>query len=130
MGVWKVVQSGARAVSDWFSAVWSWLKENPLALAAMLGAVLGAWFMWKSTKNKVKSLEEAVEVQANKRKIAAKEAEARFLEEKADAAEPRVEILKTEIAASKRRVIELANEPSVEDMDDDEVAELFSNSGL
>ena len=130
MALWRFVRGACRQIADWFSGIWNWLKENPLALAGMVGAVVGAWFMWKSTKNRVKTLEEAVEVQANKRKIAAKEAEARALEEKADAAEPRVKALKTEIAASKRRVIELANEPSVEGMDDEEVAELFSRSGL
>lgn len=111
-------------------ALGRWLKENPLALASMLGAVVGAFFMWKSNKNKIASLEEAVEVQAHKRKIAVKTTEAKMLEERADSREPEVKELKKEIAKSKRRVVELSEAKDLGEKSDEEVADLFTNSGL
>jgi hypothetical protein len=109
---------------------WGWLLDNPVALAALAGGIVGAWFMWKRSTNKIASLEDAVAIGATKRKIAKHEARAEVLERAADAKEPEVVELKKNIAESKRRVLEINEGKRLERLTDDEVAKLFSESGL
>ena len=107
-----------------------WLRDNPVALAAMVGSVLGAWFMWKRSSNKIASLEDAVQVQAARVKIAKHTAKAEVLEASAEDTEEEVQVLKAEIAKSKKRVAEIHEGESMEGKTDDEIAALFSDAGL
>lgn len=112
------------------TGVAKWLWDNPLALASMVGAVLGGFLMWKRSTNKIASLEDAVQVQAIKVSIAKKTARADLLEEQADDAAEEVEVLKRAVVASKKRVVELHEGESLEGKDDEQIAELFSQAGL
>lgn len=117
--IWKRIKAGFR-----------WLRDNPVALAAMVGSVLGAWFMWKRSTNKIASLEDAVQVQAAKVAIAKHTARAEVLEASAEDTEIEVKVLKTEIAKSKKRVAEIHEGESMEGKSDDEIAALFTDAGL
>ena len=108
----------------------AWLRDNPIALAASIGSIVGAYFMWKSRKNKIDSLEDALAVQATKTKIAKAEAKAEQLEASAAAREPEIVALEREIIESKKRVLEIHEKSSLKDKTDSEIADMFSKSGL
>lgn len=119
------------------SNIWSWIKSaakwiwsKPIILASIIGAIVGGFFIYKSSKNKIDSLKDAVEVQKAKSKIAKNTAKVESLEKRADEKAKKAKELKNEIAASKRRVVEINEQKSVEGMNDDEVAKLFSDSGF
>ncbi len=107
-----------------------WLWDNPIALASMVGAVAGAWFMWKRSTNKIASLEDAVQVQAARISIVKKTVEAEALEARAEDTSQEVQELKREIVASQKRVVEIHNAEAVEGKTDEEIANLFSAAGL
>ena len=86
--------------------------------------------MWKSARNAVGSLDDAVQVRAAARQIAAKEARAAALDEQADGKSEQVKALRREVAASKRRVMEIHDAEPLDDKSDDEVADLFTRAGL
>lgn len=109
---------------------WAWLRDNPMAVVGMLGAVLGAWFMWKRTTNQIASLEDAVQVQAAKVSVAKKIAKAEVLEARADDTEAEVKELKRDIVASKKRAIEIHKGTTVEGKTDEQIAIMFSAAGL
>ncbi len=109
---------------------YEWLRDNPLALAAMVGAVFGAWFMWKRSSNKIASLEDAVAVSATKVTIAKKMARAEALEARADDTAEEVQELKRAVAASERRVVEIHEGERLEGMSDEQIAQLFTEAGL
>jgi hypothetical protein len=119
------------------AAVWlkikaagAWLWSHPAAIAAFVGSLLGAYFMWKSDKNKIASFQDALTVQKAKTDIARKTAQAEDLEAKAGAIDPKVAELKAQIADSKRAVVTITDGPKTKDMSDEEVADLFGRSGL
>lgn len=116
---WGLLKAGAK-----------WLLETPVALAALAGVVFGAFFMWRSSKNKINRLEDAVAVKATLNKVAKDEARAQALKESADAKDEEVKALEGSIAASKRRVAEIHEEKRLEDKSDEEVARIFADSGL
>lgn len=122
------------SIGGWLKrvVVWSfeWLRDNPLALMTMVGAVVGAWFMWKRSSNKIASLEDAVQVQAVKVTIAKKVAKAEYLEASADDRAAEVVVLKREIAASQKRVVEIHEGEPLEGKSDAEIAALFTDVGL
>lgn len=108
----------------------TWIKDHTWGILAAFGGVILAVFMWKASGNKVGSLNDAIQVRAAAKEIAAKEARARLLEEQADAKAEDVAALRREIAASKRRVMEIHDAEPLDDLDDSEVAALFSSSGF
>lgn len=126
----KFLVSFGRRLWDALNRAAKWLWENPIALGLMIGGVIGAWFVWKSKKNQIASLEDAVAVEATRRKIAKSEARAELLEKSAAAREPEVQALKEEIATSKRRVLELRMGSDLSELSDAEVARIFTESGL
>ena len=107
-----------------------WLKENPWAVVVSLVSVFGAYLLYKSKANKIASLQDAVEVQSALKRVAADEARAIVILETADAKEEDIKAIDKRIAASKRRVVEIHENKDVEGMDDEELARLFSDSGL
>ena len=111
-------------------AIGLWLWRNPLVLVGMLGAAVGAWWMYQSSRNKIGDLEDALEVQAIRKRVAKKEARAELLQEQADEVEPEVEKLKQEVADSKRRVMQIEKQEDLEGMDDDEIASAFTEAGF
>lgn len=117
-------------VWGWIKAAGRWLLDNPLAIAGMVGAVIGAWFMWKRSSNKIASLEDAVAVKATMVKVAKAEGRASALDDQADEVAEEREELKRSIAESKRRVAEIHEGKRLEGMSDDDVAELFTQAGL
>jgi len=114
----------------WLKAAWAWILDNPVAVAATLGAVLGAYLMWKSKKNQVASLEDAVEVQTTLRKVAKDEARAKLLAEQAEAADPEIKAVEERIQSHKRKIAEIRTGESLEGKPDEEVARILSDSGL
>ena len=114
----------------WYKRLWQWIKDHPWAILVALGSVLGALLLWKSAGNAVGSLDDAVQVRAAAREIAAKEARAATLEGQADAKAEDVEALRREVAASKRRVMEIHNAEPLDDKSDADVADLFSAAGF
>jgi uncharacterized protein HemX len=114
----------------WLRSFWGWLKANPLALAAAIGAAVGAWLVWRSNQNRVRSLEDALQVQVERRKIAAAEERARVLTQQADGQEEAVIEIKREIAESKRRVAEIEAGKLLHGKTDDEIADLFTKAGF
>jgi hypothetical protein len=111
-------------------AVWRWLLDNPVALASAIGGLVGAYLMWKSRQNRVSELEDAILVQASRTKIAKAEATAELLEKQSDGLEPRVVELKKQIVESKRRVLEIHDGASVQELSDEDIAKRFSEAGL
>lgn len=119
-----------KKVGQALKRAWQWLLDNPVALAGLIGTAVGAFFMWKSQQNKIKTLADAVEVQAQRKRIVAAEARAKVLEEQADAREPEVTELRQEIQESQKRVVELHDGVDVTEMSDEEIARRFADSGL
>lgn len=117
-------------VWGWIKAAGRWLADNPIAIAGMVGAVVGAWFMWKRSTNKIASLEDAVAVAATKAKVAKAEGRASALEDQADEVGEEREELKRSIAESKRRVAEIHEGKSLEGKSDEEIAQLFTMADL
>lgn len=109
---------------------WAWLKDNIWAPIVAVLAVFGAWLLWKNRTNAIASLDNAVEVRAAVRDIAAKEARAKVLEEQSDASGEEVAALRRQIAASKRRVMEIHNAEPLDDKSDADVAALFTDAGF
>lgn len=107
-----------------------WLWSRPALLAGLVGAVVGGIFVMRSKKNQINNLKDAVEVQKARQQIARAEAKAEVLEASAAETGEEVEVLKREIVASKRRAVEIAEGPGTEGMNDEEIANLFSASGL
>ncbi len=107
------------------------VAENWKAALAGLAVLVGSILLLISRRNNIKSLEAAKEARATARTIAAKEAEARVLVTQADSRQEDIDAIKEDIAASKRRVLEINNgAPLPEEMSDDDVADLFTNSGF
>lgn len=122
--VWSWIVAAAKAT-------WKWFRENPIALAAALGTALGAFLVYKSSRNRIRRLEDAVEVEANRKRIAAATATAKTLEKQAAEKEPEIRRLEAEVARAKRRVVEINEESEdVYTMSDDEVARRFSEAGF
>lgn len=117
-------------IGSWIKAAVKWLWSRPVVLASIIGAIVGGLFIYRSNKNKIDSLKDAVEVHKAKSKIAKNTAKVESLEKRADEKAKKAKELKNEIAASKRRVVEINEQKSVEGMNDDEVAKLFSDSGF
>jgi len=124
------IWGGMKVIWGWARAVWKWLLDNPIALAASIGGVVGAYLMWKSQTNKIARLEDAAEVQAHRARIAAAETRAEMLVGQAEVMEPEVNRLKAEIAKSKRRVVELHDGVDITEMSDEDIARRFADSGL
>jgi len=112
-------------------AAGAWLRDNPWALLVALGSVFVAYLVFKSQKNKIDNLKDAVAVQAIKGKIAADDRQAKLLTDAAEAKESEVRALDRRILASKRRVVEIhEGGENLGEKSDDEIAALFSDSGL
>lgn len=113
-----------------FKSAGLWLWKNPLVLVGMIGAAVGAWWVYQSSRNKIGELEDALEVQAIRTRVAKKEARAELLQKQADEVEPEVEKLKKEVADSKRRVMQIEKQEALEGMDDNEIADAFTEAGF
>jgi hypothetical protein len=108
----------------------NWLRDNPWAIIVALASIFSAYLIYKRKDNKISSLEDAVVVQSTKRKIAAVEAKAEVLKQQADAKAPEVAELDRKVAESKRRVVEIHEGRRLEELNDDEVARMFSDARL
>ena len=115
---------------SWLKAAWRWLLDNPIAVAATLGAVIGAYLMWKSKKNQVASLEDAVEVQTTLRRVAKDEARAKLFVEQADAVQPEAEAVQYRIRVHKRKIAEIRTGETMEGKSDEEIARVLTGAGL
>jgi len=109
---------------------WKWTKEHVWAVLAAAGGLLLAILLYLNRRNSISSVSDAVAVRGALKDIAAKEARARLLHEQGDAAKPEVERLESEIAASKRRVLEINNAEPLDNRSDDDVARLFTDAGF
>lgn len=107
-----------------------WFVENPWAILTALAGVFGAYLLLKRKDNKISSLKDAVAVQATKAKIAADEREAQMLVDAAEGKEAKVREIDDRIAASKRRILEINEGKRLDGASDEEIAALFSDSGL
>ncbi len=114
----------------WHRRLWQWIKDHPWAILVALGSVLGAVVLWKLGRNDIGTLDDAVQVRAAVREIAAKKARAAALEEQADAKAEDITALRREIRASRRRVMEIHDAEPLDGKSDDEVAALFTLAGF
>ncbi len=97
-----------------------------MAIAGVFGAIL----LWKSSSNGIGSLNDAIRVRADATAIVAKEARAKQLVTMADGKAEEVSALRKDIAASKRRVMEIHDDEPLGDKSDSEIALLFTTSGF
>ena len=111
-------------------AAWKWLKDNPWAIIVALLSVFSAYFLLKRKDNQIADLKDAVAVENTRKVIAANEAKAEVIKANADAKDEDIKKLDKEIAASKRRVMEIHKGESLEGKSDADIAALFSDSGL
>jgi|SRR5690606_1683609 len=118
------------SIWNWLKGAAVWLWERPVALAATIGSILGAFFMWRSKRNQVASLKDALEAKKFEKEIARHEATVELLKKQAGALDPRIEQLKKEINSSKKRVVEIREGRRLDDATDEEIAKLFSDSGF
>lgn len=108
-----------------------WLRNNPWAIITALGGVFSAYLIVKSKNNSISTLQDAVAVQATLKQISVDKTKAEVLKQQADTKDPEIKELEAKIAASKRRVVEIhAGKPLSKEASDDEVARMFSDSGL
>ena len=98
-------------------------------VAGVVGVFL-AIFMWKSKANRTRSMEEAIQVRAAQREIAIKEGRAAELVRQADARQEDIDEARAEIAAAKKRALEIYQGESLEGKTDEEIAIIFTASGL
>lgn len=118
------------SIWGWVKKAANWLWSRPAIIAGIVGALIGGFLIYKSTKNKVDNLKDAVEIQKSKTLVAKNTAKVEMLMESADKKAKQAEQLEKEIKNSKRRVVEISENQNVEGMTDDEIAKLFSNSGF
>lgn len=115
-------------------SVWKWIQDNPIAfivtLCSALSAALGAFLVWRSSRNKIATLEDALEAQAHRRRVVIAEAKAEVVTDVVEDLEAdRIEVQKT-ISESRRRVVELERQTKTDDLSDADIARLFFNSGM
>lgn len=111
-------------------SAWKWVLENPWAIVVSIIGVFLAVKIVKSKNNKIASLQDAVAVQATLKQIAADEAKAEMIMKRAEERNQEVIDLEKKISASKRRVVEIHEGKPLSGKTDDEIANLFSSSGL
>jgi hypothetical protein len=116
---------------DKLKSAWAWVKAHAVWLAGALVALVGVLALIASRRSgRQLSFDEALRVRRETREIAGKQARADVLMDQGDAAAPEVERLKSEIAASKRRVVEINEGQPLQELSDEEVAARFRASGL
>lgn len=109
----------------------AWLWSHPAALAAGVGALVGAVVMVRAKSNQISTLKDALEVQRIKASVSHDEAQADVLTAQADVHADEVAALRQQITTSKRRAVELASaKPLPDGASDEEIAKLFSDAGL
>ena len=111
-------------------AVWAWVKKYPWAIVVAAASALTALALLLSRRNQVASLDDAVQIRAAVREVARKEGAARALEARADAKAEDVTALRRDIAASKKRIMEIYNAQPLDDKSDDVVARMFTAAGF
>lgn len=111
-------------------AVAQWLWSHPIAIASMIGTIVGGFIIYRSNKNQISNLKDAIEVQKAKNSIASNAAKVQQLEKNASANADRVKSLKKEISNSQKKVVEIHKQENLEDMNDEDIAKLFSDSNL
>jgi len=111
-------------------SIGKWLWSQPIILASIISAVVGGLFIYKSSKNKIDNLKDGIEIQKAKNKISKNNAVVKELEKNADKHEKEINDLKKEISQSKKRVVELDKKESLEGLNDEEIAKIFSDSGI
>jgi len=106
---------------------WAWIKDHTIVLLAALISGFSAWLIYRSQRNKIETLEEALALQSIKMAAKAGERAAVLLEASSDSKEKAVSDLKKEISDSKRRALKV-EVPNIESKSDDEVAKIFSDT--
>ncbi len=110
--------------------IWKWLKKYPWAFIVVFGSATGALFLLASKANQISSFDDAVQVRAAAREIVRKEARVKELLGQENVNIVEMVALKSEIAASKKRIMEIYNATSLENESDDDIARLFTAAGF
>ncbi len=111
--------------------LWTWLVHNPMkVLAGVFSFVLGVALWRLRTENKSATMSDVLTERKLTKAVAEKEAMAVDLISQGDDKHEEVERLRQEVAASKRRVVEIRKGVSTEGKSDEEVAELFTGAGF
>lgn len=95
-----------------------------------IGTLIGAVYLWWSKRNNIADLKTALEVQKVREEVAKSEA---ILQEKladAAAAQPTIDAIEANIAAQKALALKLAHGTDFTGKTDQEIARIFSDSGL
>lgn len=125
-----IVLAALKAIWIWLKRAIAWISKHPVAIVSAIASGVGAYFIWRSSRNRIRSLEEAVEVQGAKAKIAKKESEARYLAKSGADHSVAAASINAEISRSKRRVVELNEGEPLEGKTDDEIARMFDKAGF
>lgn len=118
-------------MTAWLKDAWAWVKAHAIWLGAALVGLVGILALVASRRGgRGLSFDEAMRLRRETREIAVKQTRADALIKAGDDAAPEVARLDAEIAASKRRVVEINSGTPVQELSDEEVARMFGDSGL
>lgn len=117
-------------VWGWLKSAALWLWKHPVLILSAIASGVGAYLLLRSSRNRIGELEDALEVQAIRTKVAKKEAEAEVLKKQADSLDPIVEKLEADVKESKKKVLEIENGEPLGEMTDDEIADKFTSLGF
>jgi peptidoglycan hydrolase CwlO-like protein len=124
------MKNAMRTIKSTAARVGAWLRANPWAIITALVGVFSAYLLYKSKDNKISSLEDALVVSNTTKNVKALNARAAEILKNADEKTAEIQEIDKKLAESKRRVLELHEGGSLEDMNDEEIARLFSDRRL
>jgi hypothetical protein len=107
---------------------WAWLRRNAVLLLGGVALLLGAYLLWRRSRDEIASLTDALKVERTRREIAVLQEQRRALVEQDEAAEEQVEAIDALLAENRRAAVEAAKR--VEGLTDDEVEQEFARLGL
>ncbi len=95
-----------------------------------IGTLFGAFYLWLSKRNDISSLKTALEVQKTREVVARREAELDEQLANAAVSQQQIDNLHADIAALKASAVELATGKDLGSKSDQEIAQIFTDSGL
>jgi len=110
-----------------------WLWKLPWGWFLGIGTLIGAFYIWRSKRNEVATLQNAIEVQKLRERIARDGALVAELMQNANAHADVIDLFQKDIRASQERAVELGSRAALDKlrtMTDDEVSAAFTSLGF